>query len=120
MIDDDTSVRLGISILLKKAGIETLVAATVGEGLAIWKEERDSIDVLVVDIMMPIKSGPELVRELFEVRAARPVIFMTGIARAQAIEAVKEIPNAVILQKPFSFQALVEAITSRADKPIAA
>jgi FixJ family two-component response regulator len=110
LIDDDTSVRLGISILLKKAGIKALVAATVSEALAIWKEEREAIDVLLVDIMMPVQSGPELVRELFRVREARPVVFMTGIAPAQASDVTKDIAEAAILQKPFSFQALVEVI----------
>ena len=110
LIDDDTSVRLGISILLKKAGFRALVAASVSEGLAIWKEERDGIDVLLVDIMMPVKLGPELVREFFQVREARPVIFMTGIAPAQASDATMGIPHSAILQKPFSFQSLVETI----------
>ena len=116
LIDDDTSVRLGISILLKKAGFKALVAASVSEGLAIWKEERDAIDVLLVDIMMPVKLGPELVREFFQVREARPVIFMTGIAPAQASDAAAGIPHSAILQKPFSFQSLVETIYGLAAK----
>ena len=119
IIDDYDSVRIAISMILSRHGFKVITAANPAEAKKIWAQHRSIIDLLLVDISMPIMSGPELVQELLADGASVPVIFATGTGPENAKEATKDIPHPTILQKPFSPDVLVNAIRNALSKQAA-
>jgi DNA-binding NtrC family response regulator len=113
IIDDYDSVRIAISMILRKHGFNVLAAENAAAAKRIWAQSRSSIELLLVDISMPTITGPELVRELLKEGPRIPVIFVTGIGEVQAREATRDLPTPLILQKPFSPQLLIELVETQ-------
>lgn len=116
VIDDDESVRVTISLSLAASGYRVLTADSPAQGQCVWNQRNAEIDLLVVDITMPTMSGPQLVRELFQRGPNLPVVFITGLSASVALEAAKNIPDSIILQKPFTPRALLEAMNNQLAK----
>ena len=71
------------------------------------------INVVVTDIVMPRMGGPEMVEKLRHKRAGFVVIFMSGYTEAAALENAGIGTDAVLLNKPFSTEALVRRILQK-------
>src|SRR5687768_2899387 len=78
----DASVRKSLERGLGSAGIETVVASTVGEGIA----KIDGCDVALVDLRLPDGLGTDLVRAIRQQsRPVRVAILGSGTSDAEAV-----------------------------------
>ncbi|MEW6639357.1 MAG: response regulator [Pseudomonadota bacterium] len=108
IVDDDSSVRDALSLLLK---IEGFVPRGFGDGLSFIEAVQDSLPACVVmDINLPGRTGLELLEDLFKLRFPPPVIVITGQADiAMAVAAMKSGASDV-LEKPFAANVLIDRI----------
>jgi len=110
VVDDDESVRESLPDLLRELGFAAHAFSSAEEFLA--SDYVDQTRCLVLDIAMPGMTGPDLQRELKLRRKEIPIVFITAhrdeTVRPRALE-----QGAVeCLFKPFSEQALVEALNA--------
>src|ERR1041384_6232224 len=75
LVDDEPNLRLTMAEFLKRAGYSVLTAADY-ESAAVHKVE--DLDVAVVDINLPGKSGIQLLQKLSSAQIYVPVIMITG------------------------------------------
>jgi CheY-like chemotaxis protein len=80
IIDDDMNFRLAVSEILVDHGYVVMTAKDGEAGLNHLVHERDLPDLILLDLMMPIKSGLEFRREQIQLDGISdiPVIFVTG------------------------------------------
>ncbi|WP_434751284.1 response regulator transcription factor [Paenibacillus amylolyticus] len=97
--DDDANIRELVCLFLRNDGFETVEAVDGHQALTLYKER--SIDLVVLDIMMPIMDGWTLCRELRQMNADLPLLMLT--ARGETWEKVKgfELGTDDYLTKPF-------------------
>ncbi len=76
VIDDDTSVRNTITIVLQAKGFEVATAANGREGLA--QIAAGQFDAVILDIFMPEMDGLEAIRCIREHSATLPIIAVSG------------------------------------------
>ncbi|HPA20496.1 MAG TPA: PAS domain S-box protein [Verrucomicrobiae bacterium] len=111
VVEDDDSVRQFLHTCLKKQGYNVLLASGGNDALRVWESARDTIDLLLTDIVMP---GGMTGRELAErLRAARPdlkIIFSSGYSRDASESNPDEIPGQIFLSKPYSPSTLTETV----------
>ncbi len=109
IVDDDESVREGLSRLLSSVGFAVNTFASAEEYLCF--DQPGSADCLILDIRMSGMSGIELQRHLATNHRAVSVIFITAheeeTERAQASGGKAR----TVLIKPFSEEALLIAIS---------
>ena len=74
--EDDFNIRKLIGIKLKNAGYNVILTANGQEALSAVYENH--VDIMIVDVMMPIINGYELVRELRRDKIKIPVIMCTA------------------------------------------
>lgn len=114
LIADDSSNTRGIlRFMLQNQGFELIEAEDGNDALA--KAAACSPDIIVLDGMMPKKSGFEACRELKEnpKTAAIPVILLTAIAQSDPNhDWAKETPADKYMAKPFQMRDLIAAIES--------
>ena len=75
--------------------------------------EKETFDVILMDINMPIMDGMECtrsIRALKDDKSKIPVIAITGNARNYTVEEFKEAGINAFLQKPLNFDLLVETV----------
>jgi FixJ family two-component response regulator len=108
VIDDDESVREALPDLVKEFGYEVRAFAAAEDFLA--SDCVHEARCLLLDVVMPGMSGPDLQRELRLRRLAIPIIFMS--ARVDETARSRLLKNGAVdcLFKPFSDIALFGAL----------
>ena len=109
LIDDDASVRKGLTRLTKSAGYQVQSFASAHEFLDA-KPQSAGPACLVLDVRMPGLNGLDLQRELLAANAILPIIFITGHGDIpMSVQAMKG--GAVdFLPKPVREETLLPAI----------
>lgn len=89
VVDDDPNVLKFTSLLLDKRGYSTFPCGSALDALDVL--QKNKIDVVLTDIMMPEISGIELLERIHSIDPDIPVILITGFADLdKAIEAIKK------------------------------
>ena len=112
--EDDSAIRQGIADALQFAGYEVLQAANGTEGMA--QGLRATIDLLMLDLILPGPSGFEILKAVRAARPTLPVIILT--ARGEEADRVQGLRLGAddYVVKPFSVRELlarVEAVLRR-------
>jgi len=114
IVDDDASVRTGLSRLSSALGFQVETYCSAEDFLA--RERYEGPGCLVLDVRMPGLTGMDLQEELAKAGSSLPIVFITGHGSIpMGIRAMKM--GAVdFLQKPFDDNELLEAISSAVEK----
>jgi CheY-like chemotaxis protein len=112
VIDDDPMVRFTVSMMLKKGGYEVHLAEDGLEGLKSFRTFRP--DVVVTDMVMPVKGGLDTIRLLHEWNPEVKIIAISGGARLGNKDLLVEAANlgaARIIVKPFEIEDMLAAVS---------
>jgi len=84
LVDDEPHVRLTMKGLLSKTGIEVIGEAMDGEeAVALYRSLRP--DLMLLDIVMPFKTGEEVLREVMAEFPRARIIMLSSVAEAQSV-----------------------------------
>lgn len=107
IIDDDKSIRYSLRRIFEE-DYNILTASNGEEGLSLFS--HNPVDLIIMDIKMPERSGMEILKDIKEIDPKSLVILMTAYGTTEtAIEAMKYGAFDYIL-KPFSIQRLKELV----------
>lgn len=111
LVDDDPELIESVRIALTSRGYEVLTACDGAEALA--RVERDRPDLMVLDLIMPRRSGLTVVDRMYHTAMrSTPIIMMTGTDEQRHRDAARLRGVSVFLSKPFAIeQLLVEVET---------
>jgi DNA-binding NtrC family response regulator len=114
VVDDDDSGRDALTMLLRSAGYRVTSAATGESALDLISHER--YQVIVSDLILPDKSGFDILQKVQKESPATEVIMVTGHGSAQtAVRAMKE--GAIdYITKPIDFDELKIVVTKALEK----
>jgi len=108
VIDDEAGIRDHMRMILEYEGYECLVAALAEEGITIF--ERDTPDVVFLDVKMPGMDGIEALKKLREINDQAPIVMISGHASIQnAVEATK-LGAFDFIEKPFGTERVLVTI----------
>jgi FixJ family two-component response regulator len=108
IVDDDESVRESLPDLLRELGFDTRVFASAEEFLA--SNSFGDTQCLILDIVMPGMSGPDLQQELRARCHSIPIVFISAHADETVRSRLLAQGAVACLFKPFSETELLEAI----------
>ncbi|WP_044180035.1 response regulator [Phytobacter massiliensis] len=108
IIDDERSVRSGLSNLLQSEGYETDAFESAEAFLANETALADA-SLLIVDIRLKGMSGLELYRRVTQ-RAALPIILISGHEEESLPGYVQDIGPVILLRKPINIDTLLDHI----------
>lgn len=113
IIDDEESVRSALKRFLSRHDFTVFEAAQGEEGLNILKNEK--IDLIILDLQMPVKGGIETLLQLRRETSEHKVILISGKvpSDSQSISSLaKQFGVEHILFKPFSNKELLSYINN--------
>jgi signal transduction histidine kinase len=108
LVEDEDEIRELGARALREAGLEVTCAGSA-EVAAQVAGDNGPFNVLVTDVMLPGRSGLDLVRDLNAGTAALPVLLVTGYSQP-AGPLLPPGPNAQVLRKPYRPEELVFAV----------
>lgn len=106
VIDDDQDFRLSVCELLVDEGFSVTTAKDGESGLNNLIHQKDLPDLIIVDLLMPVKSGLEFRREQLQLDEINkiPVLFITGQGYVEGESC---------LLKPFDEREFINLVKSR-------
>ncbi|MCE9613109.1 MAG: response regulator [Lentisphaerae bacterium] len=110
VVDDEDGVRDVMVGLLARLGYHTATATNGQEAVEYYRSNGDAIDLVLVDMQMPVMDGQTCCRELRKLNPQVRMLIMTGCAGrdSQAGVAVREAQG--YLQKPFAAETLAQEL----------
>ena len=111
VVEDEDAVNRMIQRTLVASGYSVLVAADGPAAREIWATERDRVDLLITDLVMPNGlSGVDIAREFNDERPDLAVIFVSGYS-TDLIKSEGDIPGGSgFVSKPFTRDQLMTAV----------
>jgi len=107
--DEDMIIEVGAEIL-EALGYKVLTARNGQEALEVFKANRDRVDIVVLDMIMPGMGGGDAYDQLREIDPNVKVLLSTGYSlRGEASEILKRGCNGFI-QKPFNIKMLSQKL----------
>jgi len=111
VVDDDNDLRQSNAEVLEFLGYETLQASNGLESVQLFKKHQDDINLVFMDVMMPVMGGCEAAKRIHKVQANMPILFTTGYDKDSTLDGLHPLPfGQDILSKPFTVGQLSEAI----------
>src|SRR2546427_6230895 len=110
VIDDEEEIRESIEMLLTSEGLNVDTASNGEEGLK--KIEDNLYDAVLLDLMLPGKSGMEIQKDIKRIDPTLPVLIITAIGALEtAVTAIKE-GSFDYITKPWNNEKLVVIVTN--------
>lgn len=110
VVDDDPIVRTVVQQILETQGYTILLAKDGQEALEVFEDERESIDLIMLDLMMPRLSGLECYRALQSQQCRAPVMLMSGFTTTIDLHEFERMGITELLRKPFSKEQLLTMV----------
>lgn len=109
IVDDDPDIVESVSYALKPRGVEVLVARDGNLGLAM--AEKEAPDLLILDMMMPKRSGFLVLEKLAEYASpSMRIIMITANEGRRHEEYARQLGVDDYIHKPFAMDRLLEAV----------
>ena len=86
LVDDDWLIRKSLSTFLSNRGYEVLVADNGEEALTQYRQHRGSIELVILDVMLPGKNGREVYDALRKDKQEQAVLFISGSSDEELAE----------------------------------
>jgi two-component system, cell cycle sensor histidine kinase and response regulator CckA len=96
--------------ILEIEGVLVFKAANGLEGIDLFKQKHQTIDLILLDLSMPGLGGVETFRRLHHINPTVPVLLSSGYTQAEVDNQFPEDRPAGFLQKPYSASILVEEV----------
>ncbi len=111
-VDDCDDVRTVVGLTLSSVGGMQVTQSASGPEAIEAVADIDP-DLLLLDVMMPEITGPELLTHLRQMERLRetPVVFLTAKAAPEEIETLMKAGAAAVITKPFDAMKLPEHLT---------
>lgn len=111
LVEDEDDVRQIIGMILTSAGYKVLAASSGQQALELFSVHKDKIDLLLIDVVMPIMNGMETYKELCRINPQVNVIFMSGYPADVIINRSTMPLRTDIISKPIQSHELAAKIS---------
>ncbi len=111
MLVDDEDIIIDVStLMLSEMGYNVITAGNGMEAVEIYKEKKDEIALVIIDIVMPDMDGGDLYRELKKMWPDIKALLSSGYGRDEKTEAILSEGCNGFIQKPFNMRNLSQKI----------
>ena len=112
VVDDEPHVREVAARMLKHFGCSVTAASSGTEALAHLGNPEMRFDIVLLDLSMPIQSGPSTLRAIRQNHPSTNVILMSGFEEAHSTQQIGDAKIDGLLRKPFGIEALGSKLRS--------
>jgi PAS domain S-box-containing protein len=116
LVEDDKWVRKSTALLLADSGYEVFEAKNAEKALSLFYHEKGRFDLVISDVVMPGRSGLELLEPILEINPKVPVLLCSGhIDNKEQFSQIisQRIPY---IQKPYANHELLQAVAETIDE----
>jgi len=110
VVEDENTVREFISFALEENGYDIFTATTAEEAFTLYLKEKGNFDLVIADVVLPDKSGVQLVKKLLKQRKDQKILFSSGYTDQKSQWEEIQKMGFQFLQKPYPLIAMLQTI----------
>jgi two-component system cell cycle sensor histidine kinase/response regulator CckA len=110
LVDDEEFIRTIAREILEMKGYSVLEATQGEEAVKLYREHRDGIDLVILDMAMPVMGGRDAFIKLREYNPAVRVVLATGYSRDSDLADVMKLGINGFIEKPYRVEELASVI----------
>jgi len=109
VVDDDKNIRESATAMLKRCGYDVLTASDGKMAVEIFMEKHESISAVLLDMIMPNKSGRETLMEMKQIRPDVKIVLTSGFRQDERVSETIGKGISMFISKPYTLQELSSA-----------
>lgn len=117
VVEDDDFVREAAAEILQSCGYRVVTARNSAEALGVFCRNKEQMELIVADVMIPGKNGRELVSTLRELSPSLKALYVSGYSENAIARKIDLDPNSRYMAKPFSLQRLLQTVEAIFESP---
>ncbi|MBA4366574.1 MAG: hypothetical protein C0403_02930 [Desulfobacterium sp.] len=110
LIDDEDIVVDVCQSMLKKLGYKVIAARGGKIGIDIYKQKKEKISLVILDIIMPDMEGGQVFNRIKEINPTAKVLLSSGCSMNDQVSTILEKGGNGFIQKPFKIKQLSSSI----------
>lgn len=118
VVENEPVVAMAMEELLQSLGYQVLLAGNGKEAVDLYRQQRQEIDVVLLDMVMPEMGGRECFEALQHINPEVKVLLSTGNPHSQAVQELLQMGVEGIVTKPFDLEHFSRAIASVIHRPV--
>lgn len=108
VLDDDVQLLDYLSDVLKNEGFQVYITSNSNDAIDFIKNE--AVDLAIIDIVMPEKSGFDMFNDVIKINKELPIVFLTGVGTPHIRNEALRLGATNILRKPVDVDELLAQI----------
>ncbi|MEO7932421.1 MAG: response regulator [Chthoniobacterales bacterium] len=119
LVIEDEPVLLSLArMVLENSGYHVLEASSGDEALALWKQKKDTVDLVLTDMIMPGSlSGTQVAQMMRADNPTLQVIYSSGYSMDSMVDSTGDSDPKSYLPKPYVPSTLIKAIKTKLETP---
>jgi len=111
LVVDDEDMALYVEILmLRRIGYNTLQASNSAEACQLYRNEKDHIELVVLDMVLPDENGATTYKVLKRINPDIKVLISTGYGTDENVQQILNDSQNGLIQKPFKFKQFTSKV----------
>ena len=115
LVDDEEGPIMVEELMLREIGYKVIAARSGSEAIRLFQENKESIDLVALDMIMPEMSGKETYERLKEIDPDVKVLLVSGYSLNKQVEELINLGCNGFIQKPFDIIQLSQKIRAVLD-----
>ena len=117
VVEDEEFLRIITQTMLEELGYSVLLAANGWEGVEVFKECHGEIDLVILDMIMPIMGGRQAFEMMNKFDSSVPIVLASGLSRDDDFEEMTRLGLRGFLRKPCRLSELSRVVAGLVKTP---
>jgi PAS domain S-box-containing protein len=110
VVDDEAAIRQITQTSLETYSYKVLTASDGIEALAVYAQHKEDINVVLIDMMMPVMDGPTTIRTLRRMNPQGKIVAVTGLVSDDKLAQARHLGVQTFLYKPYTTKELLKTL----------
>jgi PAS domain S-box-containing protein len=110
LVDDEEIVRDIALKILTEFGYTVITACDGRDALALYRDRKDAISLVILDLIMPEMDGKACLKEILRLAPEAKVLIASGYSDAETLNDVKILGAKEFVEKPYKTRALLQTV----------
>ncbi len=112
IVDDEEMVLVIEALMLERMGFKTLKANSSEKAYRLFRDKKDNIDLVILDMIMPGDNGAVIYKKLKRINSGIRVLISSGFWKDINVKEILNDGHNSFIQKPFKFAEFSQKIDS--------
>ena len=110
VVDDEPAIRELLKSMLERFNYQVIEASDGESAADIYLKEKDGIDMIILDLIMPGWSGKKTLKEIRKINPKAKILISSGYTTYEITQEIKKANITGYIKKPYTLKALLNAV----------